>query len=187
LVFYYFIKICLNRHIQTVYFYNLDGQSFANSYQIELNYEAIKGLDVLLAYRYSDVRMTINDVLMEKPLVNKYKGLINLSYQTNLKKWQFDFTAQFNGDTRLPSTASNPIAYQRELTAKPYTIFNAQITKYFLKWNVYLGVENLTNFTQNNPIIASDQPFSDFFDASMVWGPLVGRKFYLGFRYKIKK
>ncbi len=177
----------VDQDIQSVYFYNLNGKSFANSYQIELSYEAIKGLDVLLAYRYSDVRMTINDILMEKPLVNKYKGLINLSYQTNLKKWQFDFTAQFNGDTRLPSTASNPIAYQREQTAKPYTILNAQITKYFLKWNVYLGVENLTNFTQNNPIIASEQPFSDFFDASMVWGPLVGRKFYLGFRYKINK
>ncbi len=177
----------VDQDINSVYFYNLDGRSYANSYQIEINYEPIKGLDLVLAYRYSDVKTTINNELREKPLVNKYKGLINLSYQTNLKKWQFDFTTQFNGDTRLPSTQQNPLEYQRSDKANAYTIMNAQVTKYFKKWNVYLGVENLGNFTQQNPIVAADDPFGQYFDASMIWGPLVGRKFYLGFRYMIKE
>jgi len=181
------LVVDIDQSIDAVYFYNLNGKSYANSYQIELNYKPIKGFDILLAYRYSDVKTTINNSLQEKPLVNRYKGLINLSYETHLKKWQFDFTAQFNGDTRLPNTQMNPVEYQRESRANPYTILNAQITKYFRKWNMYLGVENIGDFTQENPIIAANDPFGNHFDASMVWGPLVGRKFYLGIRYKIKK
>jgi len=179
------VVIDMDQNVSQIYFYNLDGKSFSNNYQIELKYELIKRMDVVLAYRYTDVRTTINNDLIRKPLTNKYKGLFNISYYTNLKKWQFDFTAQFNSDTRLSSTANNPVKYQRGEKSPAYTILNAQITKYFKTWNVYVGGENLTNFTQSNPIIASDDPFGKYFDASQVWGPLVGRKFYIGVRFKI--
>ena len=36
----------------------------------------------------------------------------------------------------------------------------------------HLGCRKLTNFKQNNPIIAADNPFGNYFDASMVWGPM---------------
>jgi outer membrane receptor for ferrienterochelin and colicins len=166
--------------------YNLDGESYSNSAQIEANYEIIKGLDVTAAFRYNDVKMTFESALLEKPMVNKYKGLINLSYVTNLKKWQFDFTSQFNGQTRLPSTISNPEPYRREETSPAYTILNAQVTKYFKKWNVYLGGENLTNFKQHHPIIAADEPFSNYFDSSMIWGPISGIKIYAGLRFTVE-
>jgi hypothetical protein len=130
--------------------------------------------------------MTFENALLEKPLVNKYKSLINLSYVTNLKKWQFDFTSQFNGQTRLPSTISNPEPYRREETSPAYTILNAQVTKYFKKWNVYLGGENLTNFKQHHPIIAAEEPFSNYFDSSMIWGPISGIKIYAGLRFTVE-
>ncbi|MCF8298511.1 MAG: TonB-dependent receptor [Saprospiraceae bacterium] len=179
------VVIDMDQDVSQIYFYNLDGKSYSNNYQIELKYEPIKRLDVVLAYRYTDVKTTINNDLIRKPLTNKYKGLFNVSYYTNLKKWQFDFTAQFNGDTRLPGTENNPVKYQRGESSPAYTIFNAQVTKYFRRWNVYFGGENLTDFTQNDPIIAADDPFGQYFDASQVWGPLVGRKFYLGVRFNI--
>jgi hypothetical protein len=50
----------------------------------------------------------------------------------------------------------------------------------------YIGAENLTNYFQKDVILAADQPFSNYFDASMVWGPVSGRMFYAGFRLKIK-
>ncbi|HBS86056.1 MAG: hypothetical protein A2W91_08145 [Bacteroidetes bacterium GWF2_38_335] len=172
----------MDQNTTTVYFYNLDGESYSNSAQLELVLEPIKRLDVTLAYRLTDVKTTINHQLVNKPLVNKYKGLVSLSYTTNLKKWQFDFTTQFNGDGRLPSTANNPVEYQLNDNFPAYYIMNAQVTKYFRKWNIYFGSENLTNFTQKNPILAANDPFGPNFDASMNWGPLIGRKFYLGLR-----
>lgn len=179
------VIIDVDQDVSKVYVYNLDGKSYSNSFQIETKYEILKGLDLVLAYRKSEVKTTINNELVLKPLVNTYKGLITMSYSTPLKKWQFDFTAQFNGSSRIPSTAMNPVEYRFDEESPEYTIINAQITKYFKKWNVYLGTENLTNFTQKRTIIAPDKPFGQYFDSSLIWGPTSGRKIYLGFRYII--
>jgi len=165
--------------------YNLDGTSYSNSFQVEASYELVKNLDLVAAFRINDVNMTIDNELQRKPLVHKYKGLVNLSYATNFNIWQFDFTTQFNGGGRLPSTTANPPEYQRGETFPAYTIVNAQVTKYFRKWSIYVGGENLLGFTQDNPIVAADDPFGEYFDASMVWAPIMGRKFYLGLRFAI--
>ena len=102
-----------------------------------------------------------------------------------MKKWQFDFTAQFSGGGRLPDPdVQNPLW---KSTYDPYTIMNAQITKYFRTWSVYLGSENLTSFVQENPIIDVANPGSADFDASMVWGPMHGRKIYIGFRWALDR
>lgn len=171
--------------VSQVNIYNLNGQSFSNSYQIEMVYELIPRLDLVAAFRYNDVQMTTNGTLQREPLVNRYKGLLNLSYKTNLDKWQFDFTTQFNGDARLPNTEDNPVQYQRPENSPTYTIINAQVTKYFKKWNIYAGVENLTGFTQSDPIIAADDPFGEYFDSSIVWGPIMGQKIYAGIKFQI--
>jgi len=175
-----------DQDITKVIFYNLNGKSYSNSFQIELNYELFERFDIVAAYRYSDVKTTINEELVRKPLVNRYKGLLNLSYATNFNKWQFDFTTQFNGDSRLPSTINNPEEYQRDSESPEYIIINFQITKFYKIWSVYIGCENLTNFTQDDPIIAANDPFGNNFDASMVWGPIVGRKLYIGLRFALK-
>ncbi len=87
----------------------------------------------------------------------------------------------------MPSTANNPVNYQRGEKSPAYTILNAQITKYFKIWDIYAGVENLTDFRQDNPVLAADNPFGEHFDASMVWGPVDGRKFYIGIRFAISR
>jgi len=171
---------------QAIYVYNLDGRSFSNSYQIEANYELINRLDMTLAFRYNDVKMTTDDKLQYKPLLHRYKGLITLSYATRLNKWQFDFTTHFNGSSRIPGTETNPAEYQRSNSSPAYTIINAQATKYFKKWNIYLGGENLSNYTQKDPIIASDRPFGEYFDSSMIWGPVSGVSVYAGVRYTLE-
>jgi hypothetical protein len=168
--------------------YNLDGKSYSNSAQIEVNCEVFKDFDLTLAFRYNDVKMTINDTVREKPFVNRYKGLITMSYAPGT--WQFDLTTQFNGDSRVPSLAGNATAVTAEqnIERSPfYVIMNAQIMKKLGKcWEIYVGGENLTNFKQTNPIIAASNPNSEDFDASMVWGPLSGIRAYLGVRFQIK-
>ena len=171
---------------QQALIYNLDGKSYSNTIQVEAIYELIERLDVTLAFRYNDVKQTTNNVLQQEALVNRYKGLLSLSYATNLNKWQFDFTTQVNGDSRIPTTASNPPQYQRESNSPVYVILNAQVTRRFKRWEVYLGGENLGNYRQENPIIAADDPFGPYFDSSLIWGPIEGIMVYAGFRYILK-
>jgi outer membrane receptor for ferrienterochelin and colicin len=166
--------------------YNLDGPSFANTYQVEMKYELIPRFDLTLAFRYNDVKMTISDELEREPLVNKYKGLVTASYATNLRKWQFDFTAQFNGPSRIPSTLMLPVEYQMPGESPFYTILNAQVTKFFKRWEIYVGGENLTNYKQHHPIISAEDPFGPYFDASNIWGPVSGIKVYAGVRFLLK-
>ncbi|MDD2277724.1 MAG: TonB-dependent receptor, partial [Bacteroidales bacterium] len=167
------------------YFYNLSGTSFSNSFQAEASYKPMERLDLTLAYRWNDVRSTINNKLIEKPLVSRYKGFISASYETAKRNWQFDYTLQLNGGGRLPNTSMLPPEFQRGNSFPGFITMNAQISKKIMNWDAYIGVENLTGYTQGNPVISADNPYSPFFDASMVWGPLTGRKFYLGFRYSI--
>lgn len=173
-------------------FYNLDGRkSYSNSAQVEASYPFFEGFTLTAAYRYtrsmSDYLNPNTGVtrLLSKPLMNDYKGLITASYQTPMRKWQFDATAQINGGGRMPTpNATNPLWNERyEL----FTVVNTQITKFFRNWSVYLGAENLFDFRQQNPIIDAAHPRSADFDATMVWGPVHGRKIYAGLRYNIPR
>lgn len=180
------VIVDLDRSVNSVKFYNLDGRSWANNYQVELKFEPIERFDITTAIRFSDVKADINNEFRKVPYVNRYKGLINLSYATNFNKWQFDFTTQCNGDVRIPSTQANPSQFQRREKSPAYALLNAQITKRFRIWELYVGAENLSNYTQKNPIIEAENPFGDHFDASMIWGPIQERKFYLGIRLTIE-
>lgn len=176
-----------------VRFYNLKGRSFSNSFQAEINYAPMKRMDVKLAYRVFDVQ---NDVvtpsgeltLLPKQFVNRDRFLLNLGYATKYDKWKFDITWQWNGKRRIPDFAEGHVhsATSPAVFAPAFSNVNAQITKAFYKWEMYVGGENLNNFTQKDPILSAKDPFSKNFDASMVWGPVIGRMVYVGMRYKIK-
>ena len=161
----------------------LNGKSFANSFQFELRYEILPRLDLTAAYRINDVKQTINNQLVTKPLNSKYKGLIALNYSDRLKKWMFDYTAQFNGGGRIPVVLGQNSTEATEFPA--YTVMNAQISKFFRRWDVYLGAENLLNYTQSNPVLGSENPFGAEFDATRIWGPVQGLKIYAGIRISI--
>lgn len=173
-----------------VSFYNLDGKSYSNSFQVEATYPFFRGFTLTAAYRYTDAKTDYRNAegvtqRLKKPLVSDYKGLATASYQTPLKKWQFDLTGQFNGGGRMPTPdAVNPLW---EPDFKAYTVVNAQITRYFRRWSVYVGAENLFDYKQSHPIIDAENPRGDNFDGSMVWGPVHGRKIYAGLRFNISR
>ena len=100
-----------------------------------------------------------------------------------------DYTINFTGEKRIPSTAMNPVEYQFPATSPGYITMNAQLSKTFGKnksFDFYIGAENITNYFQHTVIIAAEEPFSKYFDASLIYGPLSGRLWYGGFRYTIK-
>ncbi|MDR2962611.1 MAG: TonB-dependent receptor [Bacteroidales bacterium] len=180
------VVVNMDRNAHEVWFENLDGnRSYASSMQFEAAQEVLKGWTVTAAHRITHTRQTIDGELREVPLTSRYKSMLSTSYATPKRSWQFDFTAQFNGGGRMPTPdAENPLWNDR---FKPYTVLLGQITKYFDKWSVFAGTENMTGFMQKNPVIAPENPLSDpNFDASMVWGPLSGRMLYIGLKLRIE-
>ncbi|MGQ1784203.1 MULTISPECIES: TonB-dependent receptor [unclassified Saccharicrinis] len=181
------LVVDLDQNSNEVHFYNLDGESYSNIFQVEAAYELFPRFDLTAAYRQNDVQSTFNGKKDDVPFVNKYKGLLSGSYRTNLDKWQFDLTAQFNGNQRLPSTATNSEANSRPNRSENYVVLLAQITKNYRNWSFYVGGENIGDYTQNDAIIAPENPFGNEFDASRIWGPLYGGMVYVGIKYNLSK
>jgi outer membrane receptor for ferrienterochelin and colicin len=162
-------------------FYNLEGDSYATSMQLDFAYELFDRFDVKMAYKINDVKSTYSrdGETKETPLTPKDRALLNLAYATNFDKWIFDVTANYIGESRIP---------EHQLIAKMYSesfyLYNAQITKKFRKFDVYVGGENLLGHTQETAILGT--PSSDSFDASLIYAPINGKMIYGGFRFKIK-
>ncbi|MFI5133626.1 MAG: carboxypeptidase-like regulatory domain-containing protein [Chitinophagales bacterium] len=170
-----------------VKFYQLNGKSYSNSFQAELDIEPVSKFEIRFAYRLFDVKSAYSGQLLEKPLIAKHRAFTNLAYE--IKGWKFDYTFNYNGRKRIPNTAANPAQYQPGNYSPSYILMNAQVSKTIGKnhpFDVYVGGENLTGFYQKDAVIAADQPFSQYFDASLVWGPVAGRMIYIGWRYKLK-
>ena len=162
-------------------FTNLNGKSFANIIQIGLDYNIIKNLQMRLGYKKNKSISTFNRVEKQLPLQPEERAIINFSYKTISDKWHFDITANYIGRSRIPEI--NTVA---DNFSPPFYLFNSQITRKWDNLDVYIGGENLANYTQPNPIIDVENPLGDDFDASLIWGPVMGRNIYVGIRYKIK-
>ena len=93
-------------------------------------------------------------------------------------------TWQWSGSRRIPNAYVH-VGDAPEVNAPAFSMVYGQVTRQFKHWEMYVGVENLFNFTQANPIMGAADPFARGFDATMVWGPVAGRMVYTGLRYKI--
>lgn len=168
-----------------VLIYNFTGPSVSNGFQTDVNMKIIKRWELKLAYNYLDVYRKSNGVKTLLPFNSKHKGLIALSYLPINKKWRFDANVHWFGVQRLPDTELYPEAYRQAKTSQPYTTYNLQITRSWLKLDVYAGCENITDYRQLRPIVSWQNPFSPYFDTSFNWGPTRGREIYLGLRFKV--
>lgn len=170
---------------QEIHFYNLKGNSFSNSFQAEVNYEIIKKLEFKLAYRLFDVQSTYNGMQMEVPLIAKNRAFANLAYE--IGKWKFDYTINWNGSKRIPNTTSNPSEFRKETYSPDFWVMNTQVTFSPAKaLDLYVGAENIADVRQTDLVNSYQSPFRRYFDAGLVWGPVLGRMVYGGLRFRIK-
>ena len=149
--------------------------------------------NITATFRYTNARIELaGKGLVEKPMTSRFKGVLNLQYATNLNKWIFDFTASLNGSCRVYNFMENlkdedgKLLYENGRTPV-YPLLYAQVTRRFKGWDVYVGAENLTNFRQKDAIIGASNPRQALFDASCIWGPLMGIKAHVGFRFTLWK
>jgi len=176
----------LDNNSHEVNFYNIKNASYANSFMSQFKAEPTKYLNTTVAYRYYDVQTKFNGTNFQKnPLTPSHRAFINADVKLH-KKWNWDLTVNWNGKSRLPSLNEHPNNLQVGALSDAYWLANSQLKfKPNKKWEFYIGAENLFNYQQPNAIIDSSNPFSENFDASLVWGPVFGRKVYGGLKLKI--
>jgi hypothetical protein len=189
-------------------FYALDGKrSFTDNFQLDFSVDPVERFNITATFRYTNAKIELagRGVPVEKPMTSRFKGVLNLQYATNLNKWIFDFTASVNGSCRvydfmwkdskgnvLVDGKGKPL-YKNGRTPV-YPLLYAQVTRRFKGWDVYIGAENLTNFRQKDVVLGSLKDADGFvdprqasFDASCIWGPLMGIKAHIGFRFTLWK
>ena len=178
----------------TILIYNSKGKSFTDNYQVDFNWTPFRGFDLFATFRYTNAKITLErdgeEVLVERPLTSRYKGLINIQYAVG--RWVFDATAQLNGPVRLPELDGDLVKAQETPSLSPiYPMFFAQVSYKISNLTLYAGCENIANYMQGvkghgqAPILGGTTPYDPGFNSSAVWGPLMGRKFYIGLRLNI--
>lgn len=144
------------------------------------------GIEMRLAYRWWDVWARTGGQWRRRPLISPHRVLATLSYAPAQGRWQADATVLWNSSGRLPSTAENPDSLRWGEHFPAVVRLNGQLTYRLGAWDIYLGVENVTNALQRPAILDPQNPRSPYFDASLVWGPLEGRLLYVGVRWRVQ-
>ena len=172
---------------ETIRVYGSTGCSWTDTYQIDFTWTPVERLDIFATFRYTDSEMTIDrpdgrTARVERPLVSRYKTLLNIQYATKFRRWTFDATAQLNGPSRIP-TQTGDLA--DSYYSPRYPMFYAQVSRKVGKFDIYVGCENIADYRQEDPILNWQNPYDYRFNSMNVWGPLMGRKFYAGLRFNL--
>lgn len=163
-------------------------KSFSHSVQVELDWNIFRDFNFTAAWRLNDVKVNYGRGLQQKPLMSRQRALFTIGYSPNMGIWQFDVTCAINGGGVMPTPytlSDGSESWAR--TFKAYPTLNVQVARNFRHWRIYAGGENLTGYRQKNPIVGAANPWGKEFDATMIYGPLHGAMFYVGFRYNITK
>ena len=172
---------------ETIRVYSSTDRSWTDTYQIDFTWTPVERLDIFATFRYTDSEMTIDrpdgrTARVERPLVSRYKTLLNIQYATKFRRWTFDATAQLNGPSRIPmQTGDLADSYY----SPRYPMFYAQVSRKVGKFDIYVGCENIADYRQEDPILNWQNPYDYRFNSMNVWGPLMGRKFYAGLRFNL--
>ena len=165
-----------------VVFKSVEGSSYSNALQVEWSSEPIRGLEVRLAYKMLDVKSLYGGRMQQQVMIPPHRGLVHLNYISRNKRWEYSATLSIFGASRLPDVEN-----QTTRKSETYPMLTSQLTHVYKRWDFYIGGENITNFKQRNAIVDPQNPFGTQFDATEIWGPIMGINVYAGFRYAIKR
>lgn len=189
------------------------GRSQSRSAQAEFWWDWTKRLDITLAYRWVDASSDYDPDgfdgyggYRKDPFVAQHRGFATVAYGSRPdakgRQWRADVTFQVTGPQRLPWTFENDLVdprYVRPSEAPTFVTGNVQISRDFSEGQqIYVGVENVTDYRQAEPIVGIDYdtapgevqtvsggPIGDdaLFDAAIVYAPIFGRNVYAGVRW----
>ncbi len=160
--------------------YESDKTSFSESFGVDLDISFTENIEFSTAVRYDNTFFTnINDKLIREPLASVFKSLTSV-YLTLPWNLSLRTTANYHGWGNR--TLKNSDGDFKKFN--PFWLFSAQLNKKFesLHLEVYIGSENLTSYS-----ILEDDPDLQTIGANYIgtdlWGPLMGRNFYLGINW----
>ncbi len=175
------------RSLDTFFFEFQSGISFTNTFQTELSFSPWKPFTFRFAYKFLQVKANYNGKLEQQVMIPQHRGLFNVAFSSRNQKWEWDATLSVYGKTRLQNIVLADGSVLENQTSPAVPIVLSQITYHLKRFDLYIGGENLANFTQKNPIVAANDPFGAQFDATRVYAPILGTTIYAGFRYEIKR
>jgi hypothetical protein len=165
----------------------IENQSTALACQAELDWTISKQFSVRAAYKFLQVESIYNGIMQQQPMIPMHRMLYTVSWNSRNKRWQADLTANMVGAMRMPDNHSGSGTVHETHYSPWYPYLFGQVAHQWKKVKVYIGVENLLNVKQPNPIISASNPQDPNFDATMVWGPITGINIYGGLTYNLKQ
>jgi outer membrane receptor for ferrienterochelin and colicins len=173
----------------TVAIYYTTAPAWAQTGMATFQMELTTWLDLKLATKMQDVQATYQDgVRRWLPMVARHRSLISLDFNVPNEKWAATTTLHLVGNQRLPKNEGAPHLHGNFPERTPvYPVMSAQLTRKWKRFEVYVGGENLTAYTQHHQIISANDPSSKFFNASQVWAPSFGRMAFVGLRVVIRE
>ena len=169
-----------------ILFYNLEGLSRANSFQLSIDYNLSQATSLRFAYKNYDVKTTYDSGFLQLPLQAQNRFFANFGWESkrNSKQaqWRWDLTCHTLGKQRLVSNQRDPAGSY----SPAYSLWNSQLTRAFSnKFELYVGIENLGDYKQLYPIIGAEDPFGINFDTAQIYAPIFGRMLYAGLRWNL--
>ena len=169
-----------------ILFYNLEGLSRANSFQLSIDYNLSQSMSLRFAYKNYDVKTTYDSGFLQLPLQAQNRFFANFGWESkrNAKQaqWRWDLTCHALGKQRLVSNQRDPAGSY----SPAYSLWNSQLTRAFSsKFELYAGIENLGNYKQLSPIVGVEDPFGINFDTAQIYAPIFGRMVYVGLRWNL--
>lgn len=176
---------------QYIFYNNLSGYAISRGISFGIQQSFLFPLNINVGGTYQDVYQvnenTFTNTKEKTPqlFAPRFSATFALSY--TIKPWDFsiDYTGRIMGPQHLPEYA---FPYSREEISPWYTLQNVQLNKQLgEKFEAYISVKNILNWTQDSPLIAPEDPFGSDFDTAYVWGSLQPRRFIAGIKFTINK
>ncbi|MFP8488713.1 TonB-dependent receptor [Gracilimonas sp. Q87] len=159
---------------------NLDRYSVSRGVSLSIAHNFPGPLMYSAGITFQDVFKNSTGIRRDLPFAPNFNSVFTLSYGWDSIETYIDYTGRVVGRMNLPKYPNAPSV------SEVYTEQNIKISKKFRQgFDIYGAVKNMFNYTQEDPLIAPERPFSDDFATDHVYGPLQGRRFLLGVRYRI--
>jgi hypothetical protein len=166
-----------------IVFSYIENQSTALACQAEIDWVLSKQFNLRGAYKFLSVQSIYDGTMRQQTMIPTHRLLFTTSWTSKNKRLQADLTANIVGPMRMPHNHS-----AAEMAFSPwYPYLFGQVSYQWKQIKAYIGIENILNVKQANPIISAQDPQDPSFDATMVWGPITGINVYGGITYSLKQ
>lgn len=170
-------QILPNYDTQGIILYrNLDGFSVSRGVSLSATHNFLKPISYTVGVTFQDIFRVEPSGKENILFAPNFNAVFNLSYTFSESELSLDYTSRLIGKMELPEYPN------RDKFSKVFSEHNLKASKRVnSQISAFFAVKNMFNFTQDNAIIDSNNPFSDDFATDYIYGPLQGRRLLAGF------